>query len=91
MAVTMAGLLLEARRNPSLEPLGRRAIRGELFIWLILAATGIVSILLAAFDATEEIAPAVYATLPLSIGLFTWRFDWTGTRAAAPPAETEDL
>ena len=82
MAAATAGLFFEVRRNPSLEPPERAAARGEAFIWLILMATGLVSILLAAFDATETIAPAVYATLPLTITLFTWRYDWEGAPGA---------
>ncbi len=76
MAATTAGLFFEARRNPDLTPVARRATHGEALIWLILAMTGTVSMLLAMFEATEGFAPPVYATLPLTIGLFTWLFDW---------------
>jgi hypothetical protein len=47
-----------------------------MLIWLILAATGLVSMLLTIFEASEPLAPLAYATLPLSIGLFVWRYDW---------------
>ena len=82
MAAVTAGLFFELRRNRALDPAHRAAARGEALIWLILVATGLVSILFAAFEATEMLAPMVYATLPITIGLFTWRYDWEGRRAA---------
>ena len=89
MAAATAALFFELHRNPSLDRTQRAAGRGEALIWLILVATGLVSILLAAFEATEVIAPAVYATLPVTIGLFVWRYDWDGG-AVALPAEPGD-
>lgn len=82
MSAATAALFAEALRNKALDAGERRAVRGEMLIWLILVATGIVSILLAGFDATETIAPLLYATLPISIGLFVWRYDWVGPPAA---------
>ena len=61
----------------------QEVVGGELRIWLILITTGLVSILLSLFEATEDVAPLAYATLPFSIGLFVWRFDWDGARAKA--------
>ncbi len=81
MALTTAGLFAEALRNRGLGLVERQAVGGELLIWLILVTTGIVSILLSLFEATEEVAPLVYATLPFTIGMFVWRFDWDGARA----------
>ena len=83
MAAATAGLFAEALRAPPADPERRAAIRGELIVWTLLAATGLVSILLAVFEATERIAPWVYVTLPISIGLFTARYDWTGAKEAA--------
>ena len=83
MALTTAGLFAEARRNRGLGLVERQAVGGELLIWLILVATGIVSILLSLFPATEEVAPLVYATLPFTIGMFVWRFYWDGARVKA--------
>ncbi len=83
MAMAMTALFFEVRRNSSLDPSRRGAARGEALIWLILVTTGLVSMLFAAFEATEMAAPMVYATLPITIGLFTWRYDWDGARAAA--------
>jgi len=89
MAATTAALFLEAGRNPRLDAGRRVAVRGETLIWLILVATGLVSILLAAFAATETLAPLAYATLPASIGLFVWRYDWNGGTQSRAPAEPE--
>jgi uncharacterized membrane protein len=83
MAATMVALFMEAQRNDELDSAHRAAARGETGIWLILTATGLVSILLASFQATSKISPLAYATLPLSIGLFTWRWNWEGRKAAA--------
>jgi hypothetical protein len=83
MAATTAALFAEALRNPELDPAHRIAARGETLIWLILTATGLASIILSAFEATEDFAPAAYATLPLTIGLFAWRYDWDGKKRAA--------
>jgi hypothetical protein len=88
MAAVTAGLFFEARRNPALDQGGRAAARGDALIWVILAATGLVSVVLAAFEATQPIAPLLYATLPVTIGLFTWRYNWTGERGA-PAVEAE--
>jgi hypothetical protein len=81
MAATTATLFFEARRNPALDAGNRGVARGEGCIWLILAGTGLVSIALASAEATEDIAPLAYATLPITIGLFTWRYDWEGKKA----------
>jgi hypothetical protein len=89
MAAATAALFFELRRNAELDPTHRAAARGEALIWLILVATGLVSILFAAFEATEMLAPMMYATLPVTIGLFTWRYDWEG-KGAAPPVEQSD-
>ena len=63
-------------------------MRGERTIWLILAATGLASILVS-MTRYGVWAAMLYTTLPLTIGLFTWRYDWTG--AGKPvPAESGD-
>jgi len=61
-----------------------RIARGEMGIWLILGVTGLFSILLASIAATKNFAPFVHATLPVSIGLFVWRYRWV-----EPVPETE--
>ena len=82
MALTMAALFRDAGRNADLDAEGRAAARGELAIWLILAATGLVSVAIS-LTPWGKWAAMIYATLPVTIGLFTWRFDWTGRREAA--------
>jgi hypothetical protein len=81
MTATTAALFGEALRRPPADPDAAAGLRGEMIIWLILTATGLVSVVLATFEATETVAPFVYMTLPLSIGLFTARFDWTGGKS----------
>lgn len=87
MALTMAALFTDALRNPELDGAGRRSAKGDRVIWLILAGTGIASIAVS----MTRFAPfggMVYMTLPVSIGLFTARYDWTGERSPSA-AETE--
>lgn len=74
MAATIVALFLEALRNPDLTAEQRWSVRGEMGVWTILVVTGLVSIILASFRATGNVAPLAYATLPISIGLFTWRY-----------------
>lgn len=83
MALTMAGLFHDATREAAGVPL--RAARIERGIWLILAATGLVSI---AVSATRYgvWAGMVYSTLPLTIFLFFRRFRRTADAPAAAPA-----
>lgn len=88
MSLTMAALFHDALRNPGLDAGGRAGARGERAIWLILIATGIVSILMS-FTRYGMWAAMVYSTLPLTIGLFAWRHDWTGM-GAAETAETAE-
>ena len=77
MSLTTAGLFADALRNPVLDRHGRAQARGDRNIWLILAATGFVSILIS-MTRFGVFAAMVYMTLPLTIGLFSRRHDWTG-------------
>ena len=76
MAATMAALFFEARRHQALDGVLRAAVRGEAMIWLILTVTGLVSIAMTRFEALEDFAPLAYSTLPVTIGLFVWRYKW---------------
>ena len=87
MAAATTALFLEARRNSALTDEQRAAVRGETLIWTILVATGLVSMLLALFESTETLAPLAYATLPVTIGLFVWRFDWEGVSTGEGQSE----
>jgi uncharacterized membrane protein len=82
MALTMAALFAETLRKPDLTPVERANARGERAIWLILAATGLASILVS-MTPYGKWAAMLYSTLPISIGLFVWRFDWEAGGAAA--------
>ena len=81
MALTMAALFTDAMR-PQLTPPELQSAKGDRIIWLILAATGLVSI---AVSVTRHgvWAAMIYATLPLSIGIFSARFDWKGKASEA--------
>jgi uncharacterized membrane protein len=83
MALTIAALFAEARRNGDLDPAARAQAKGEVVIWLILAATGVVSILLS-LTRFGPLAAFAYSTLPVTIGLFTKRYDWTGGTGGEP-------
>lgn len=74
MSLVMLALFAEAGRNPDLDARHRRALSGERVIWAILVVTGLVSVTLALDQATERLAPLVYSSLPLTVGLFSWRF-----------------
>ncbi len=77
MSVVMALLFRDALRNRALTPELRREALGETWIWVILASTGIVSTLIALVPSPLQFgAPFLYATLPLTIGLFVWRWNW---------------
>lgn len=82
MALTMVGLYAETLRGGALTAEQRAEARGERGIWLILALTGFASILVS-LTRYGIWAAMLYATLPLTIGLFAWRHDWTGERRAA--------
>ncbi|HEX8481483.1 MAG TPA: TMEM175 family protein [Allosphingosinicella sp.] len=77
MCATLAALFADARRNPELDRAGLAEAKGEIAIWLILAATGLISILLS-FTRFGPFAAFAYSTLPISIGLFMRSYDWTG-------------
>ena len=91
MALTSAGLFADALRNPGLDSGGRATAKGEIAIWLILAATGLVSVLLSQ-TRFGQLAAFAYATLPVTIGLFVARYDWTGGKGRTPkPAKSDPV
>lgn len=77
MSLTVSALFHDTLRNPALRSEQRQAARGERGIWLILGLTGIVSIVIT-FTRHGVWAAMIYATLPISIGLFVRRHDWIG-------------
>ena len=82
MSLTMAALYVEALRHSRLTREERSNARGERSIWLILAATGLASILVS-LTRYGQWAAMLYATLPVTIGLFTYFHDWTGDHQPA--------
>jgi len=86
MALTMVALFSDVLRKPGLDAEERLIARGERIIWLILAVTGIASILVS-LTRYGMWAAMLYATLPITIGLFVWRFDWEGRETAQTETE----
>jgi uncharacterized membrane protein len=82
MSLTMAGLWAESLRSGHHDAAARGNATGERGIWLIMALTGLASILVS-MTRYGVFAAMIYATLPVSIGLFTWRHDWEGGRQAS--------
>ncbi|MDQ3079227.1 MAG: TMEM175 family protein [Pseudomonadota bacterium] len=80
MAATVAGLFATLPRK-ILPAETKAAVTGEIVIWSILAVSGLVSVTLALFPPTRLLAPWTYALLPIAIGLYVWRTDWTGEQA----------
>ena len=70
MAGAMAGLFATSLKAP-LPREARSGVEAEIGIWLILAASGLVSALLSRL--APEYAPWVYSLIPVAIGLFVWR------------------
>jgi uncharacterized membrane protein len=90
MSILTAFLFLDARRNPALSPDSQREAMGQAWIWAILSATGVASTVMALVPGLAGFAPFLYATLPVSIGLFAWRYQW-GERQAAPVLTPRDI
>jgi uncharacterized membrane protein len=86
MALTMVALFWDVMRKPGLDAEERIAAQGERIIWMILAITGLASILVS-MTRYGQWAAMLYATLPISIGLFMWRFSWTAEGGGAAPGE----
>ena len=80
MCLITAALFHDAMRQHAPQSERWREARGQAAIWAILLATGLVSVVLTLFRTTVPFAPMVYATSPISIGLFVSRYDWTGTK-----------
>ena len=82
MALTMSALYAESLRNEVMNLAERAEALGERGIWLIISMTGFASI---AVSQTRYgvWAAMVYATLPITIGIFSRHHDWTGEKQAA--------
>ncbi len=89
MSLLTAGLFLLVRRNSTVSASDRREAKGHVVIWLILAGTGLLSTLMTMFRATVAFAPMLYATLPITIGLFSARYRWIEIRPKQSEPEPE--
>ena len=85
MSLIMAALYWEALSRTAMSAQRRAEARGERGIWIILAITGLLSILVS-LTRYGQWAAMLYATLPLTIPLFVWLHDWDG-EGSAPDAE----
>lgn len=85
MSLTMVALFWEALRRPSLTGAERAELAGERGIWLINAATGLVSVLIS-FTPFGMWAAMVYASLGITVPLYTYRHEWAGS---APTASSD--
>jgi uncharacterized membrane protein len=54
----------------------RRQLRGRAIIYALLATTGLASIALSFVPRLAPFAGFAYATIPLLVGLFAWRYRW---------------
>lgn len=75
-AITML-LFHDALRNVGLDHTHRREAQGQIGIWAIIASTGALSTLFATIPAITGLAPWLYASLPLTIGIFSARWRWS--------------
>ncbi|HEX8302059.1 hypothetical protein [Sphingomonas sp.] len=76
MSAITALLFRDALRNAALSPASRREAAGQAWIWLILGTTGAISTIMATIPGPHLFAPFLYATLPITIGVFSWRWRW---------------
>lgn len=77
MSAVTALLFHDVRRNAELDADKKREALGQAWIWVILTVTGVISTVMAMIPGPHYFAPSVYATLPVTIGVFAWRWRWT--------------
>lgn len=87
MTAATAGLFLDVARDLRVPPPVRRVARGELAIWSLLTATGLVSILISLLPGLGALAPWAYATLPATVTLVALLYRWDEPPAADAPSE----
>jgi uncharacterized membrane protein len=81
MAFLVGALFLEIAMRHRTAAATRMLAKGEAGIWLLISLTGLVSMLLA-ISPYRELAPWVYALLPLLLGVFIWRYPWPDVASA---------
>lgn len=87
MAGAMAALFANSLANQT-DRAARSGVVGEIVIWSILAASGLISASLS--RVSPMLAPWVYSLIPVAIMFFVRRHDWQPAEAASeapPPAE----
>ena len=78
-----------SRANPD-ELSARRRLIGEMWVWIILAVTGIASFLLTLLPwPAPFFSPWLYSTLPIVIGVFSWRYQWVDAAPVEDEVEAE--
>ncbi|QDP20179.1 TMEM175 family protein [Sphingomonas xanthus] len=82
MSLVMAGLWADTLRESGLTHAERCNSRGERGIWLIMAATGALSIIVS-MTRFGLFAAMLYATLPMTIFWYTARHDWGEAKETA--------
>lgn len=75
MALTVAALWLDAARDAPAGSQARKSSNGEVAIWLVLALTGIVSVVLS-LTRWGQWSAMVYMTTPVTIFLLVRYWDW---------------
>ena len=83
MAALTAALFHDALRGAE-QPDRRCELIGIVGIWLIQAVTGAVSTLVAQLPGGDRVAPWLYATLPITVPLFSMSWRWRVEPAEAP-------
>ncbi|RVT90845.1 TMEM175 family protein [Sphingomonas crocodyli] len=82
MSATTSLLFWDAFVSTELDPALRSPVKGEAIIYAILAGTAVVSTALAmAGGSPAFFAPFIYASLPITIGVFSWFWHWGDTPA----------
>lgn len=83
----VVALFADARHHAPAGSPERVEAHGTVIIWLILVVTGLAAMLFASVRGLATLAPWTYATLPLTIGSFAGRYQWT--QPGPPPAAAE--
>lgn len=83
MAAVTAMLFADAARAVRGDAVMHRVAIGDVGIWSILAGTGALSVIMSLIDPIAILAPFAYATLPISVGLFTWAYYWRAKPVSA--------
>lgn len=81
MASIVAALFSDALRNHTLSVADRLQCRGERWIWVILAVTGLISIIISR-TRFGDYAAMVYMIIPVVVTIFVRFYNWKGAKVA---------